>query len=121
MMMPTMSTCCCSRRGTANWAMIRTKTNRLSMERLYSNAHPVMKSPRVLPTSDIAEEHREQQREPDVEDHPESGLLRRRMCGRSRMRSRSPIRMIVRTTIEVISNQTGISKGALHLSRRGRE
>jgi hypothetical protein len=37
------------------------------------------------------------------------------------MRSRSPIRMIVRTTIEVISNQTGISKGARGLSRRGRE
>ncbi len=45
MMMPTISTSCWYRRGTANWLMSRTKTKRLSTDRLYSVSHPATNSP----------------------------------------------------------------------------
>ena len=40
MMMPTISASCCSFRGTWKRAMMITKTNRLSTERLYSVSQP---------------------------------------------------------------------------------
>ena len=45
MMMPTISTCCWYFRGTANWAMISTKTKRLSIDRLYSVSQPARNWP----------------------------------------------------------------------------
>ena len=39
-MMPTSSAVCCSCRGTAKRAMMMTKTNRLSIDRLYSVSQP---------------------------------------------------------------------------------
>ena len=45
MMMPTMSTRCWCCRGTANFDMMMTKTNRLSMLSEYSVSHPAKNSP----------------------------------------------------------------------------
>ncbi len=56
--------------------MISTNTKRLSIERLYSSAHPVRNSPRVLSARDREQEPREPEGERDVEHHPEGGLLR---------------------------------------------
>lgn len=53
MMMPTISTSCWYRRGTANWLMISTNTNRLSMDRLYSVSQPATNWPANSPPAKI--------------------------------------------------------------------
>ena len=68
------STFCWYCRGTANRVMMTTNTNRLSTVRLYSVAYPAKNWPPGSDPATTPDADAEQDREADVERHPQPGL-----------------------------------------------